>query len=1135
MKLLDLLLLITCSSPTSSFLISDYFCSSSSFDGYLYGSDKLSEYVVHDIFITIDSTRFGWVLLGQERGCEVKIDQSPGYSGALSLHGASTRFLPLPKKQYNVALKTNDGVKHNIVLRNTYRDPAFCREKVTHDVIRNCNGHAVQTAHANVYINGEYNGLYQVFEDIDFKFLDDSFADGNIDMWYYVRRIFEIQIETVEEEEGEEEGDEYSSYTTSQHEILNLNYETASSQKIILYNPVYQVANMSHAVHDLFHFESLAAFFISIKLMNVMDTFYHNYGLARNVKDLLLYPILWDADKSLGVFAEDSNIGYLGLSLPFKVMDRYIYPSAYESIEGTQFTEDSLYRNLSLGFMSPGGAISNQSLQEVVNIFSESLAKSAKRDQEKWSRWYCANRMNFNEATEEMKKVLETSHWNFLQVLQDTPEQMKQDQWADSFECDDQYYGKPDRGMIAFLSVIAVLNLFSFLIPKYCGNVLLSLGKGRETEEEGEEKGSFYLLLKTLFTQQYYDDCKQQFFTYEYSLNVFVSFFLLGSYLVYAYLDVLDSSEILGEPYMQQIQYIWIYFIVIMNIGFHIPRNWLRISLWASVVVVSNIYAIVDLIAFAGADSDKSASNSRGLTLSLDNTESPRVFILYIWFRVICQVIFMLYSLQIPSLSKETTDDWDTEYLKCPEYQRSMEEEEDNKSPYHRDQDQDISDLEEAVSSKRNLDGNPSSASRGSAEYEMVVREPSSGNSSAIDDHNHDLSKSSPHHHSTVTIESDDANGNNEERSSTNQILLSQTEYSSPKNAEPTTSATQAEYKHQMKRFMQINMLVFIAVCVGYVIYLGVVGTLKETAGEVAFSTIISVVILINIRAVYSCAKWFWLYAYGFDSSTLSLLFSSRDDQAWQLDHIRTMKLHYRKYAHYLPFNKLNTERKIRTVDGWIKKIAHTYDGLMVFILSTSSFAEGGETAETFSYAYTVSLIYMSFYMITFNSNGPFAWILYGAKARIMDGFLGRENEIFGYMFDKYMLPISVPLLIWLRKSAGDDVLVLMSWYIFMPIIIGDSVAEIVGGTWGKQKIRVWGMGEINRKSWEGTNAMFISSLSILLVLNIVRGLSWKWYFFAILNCFVATMIELWAYRSTDNVCMLIASALLGVAFTRIL
>jgi hypothetical protein len=671
----------------------------------------------------------------------------------------------------------------------------------------------------------------------------------------------------------------------------------------------------------------------------------------------------------------------------------------------------------------------------------------------------------------------------------------------------------------------------------------------------------------SILWQKYSTSCHEHLRHTEYYLNLFVSLFLLISYLVYGYLDVLDSSEILGIPYMQQIQqYIWIYFIVLMNLSFHIHPHWIRILLWGCVVTVSNIYAIVDLIAFAGADSDaKSASNSRGLTLSLDNTESPRVFILYIWFRVICQAIFMLYSLQIPSLAKVTTDDWDAEYYRHSDNSNSKMKEqeqegmevgevtvdEENQSPYHRHHDKGKGNSQ-GVTSSADKEGSP-------AEYEMIPRP----------------------HASLSTVQKTDSSSlglrEREERLS-NQSLLPQQQQQhelSPTDDElqqedPATTApggvgpsasnshstSQLEYKHQMKRFMELNMLIFLAVCVGYVIYLGIIGTLKHTAGEVAFSTIISVIILINIRAVYSCVKWFWLYSYGFDSDTLQLIFSTRDDDVWQLDQIRTMKLHYRQISHYLPFHELNTERKIRAVDGWIKKIAHTYDGLMVFILSTSSFAAGGgdgdggdddgssggggggdEIAETFSYAYTVSLIYMSFYMITFTSNGPFAWILYGAKARVMDGFLGRENEIFGYMFDKYMLPISAPLLIWLRHSTGgnDEILLLMSWYIFMPIIIGDSVAEIVGGTWGKQQIRVWGMGEINRKSWEGTIAMFMSSLFILLVLNIANGLSWKWYFYAILNCFIATMIELWAYRSTDNVCMLIASVLLAVAFTKIL
>ena len=147
----------------------------------------------------------------------------------------------------------------------------------------------------------------------------------------------------------------------------------------------------------------------------------------------------------------------------------------------------------------------------------------------------------------------------------------------------------------------------------------------------------------------------------------------------------------------------------------------------------------------------------------------------------------------------------------------------------------------------------------------------------------------------------------------------------------------------------------------------------------------------------------------------------------------------------------------------------------------------------------------------------------------------GRENEIFGFIFDKYMLPVSVPLLLWLQQAAGNTHTLYLSWYIFMPIIVGDSFAEIIGATWGKQKLKVWGMGEINKKSLEGTAAMFISSFCIMIALNIYYSLGWAWYIFAVFISAVATLVELYAYRSTDNVCMLISSALLSVAFVHII
>ena len=43
-------------------------------------------------------------------------------------------------------------------------------------------------------------------------------------------------------------------------------------------------------------------------------------------------------------------------------------------------------------------------------------------------------------------------------------------------------------------------------------------------------------------------------------------------------------------------------------------------------------------------------------------------------------------------------------------------------------------------------------------------------------------------------------------------------------------------------------------------------------------------------------------------------------------------------------------------------------------------------------------------------------------------------------------------------------------------------LSEIVGSLYGKQKLRVWGVGEVNRKSVAGTVACFLGSLVLCLV-----------------------------------------------------
>ena len=211
--------------------------------------------------------------------------------------------------------------------------------------------------------------------------------------------------------------------------------------------------------------------------------------------------------------------------------------------------------------------------------------------------------------------------------------------------------------------------------------------------------------------------------------------------------------------------------------------------------------------------------------------------------------------------------------------------------------------------------------------------------------------------------------------------------------AEAEPLSANAENKHKMKQFMLVNMACFILICVGFVIYIFASG-LSSTLNfrELLFSVIISVAILINIRAFYSCVKYFWLHAYGFDAETLDVIFGNREDEEkWSLDRLKNMELTARKsaFSFLLAGEELTTEKKMRTVDGWTKKIAHTYDGLLVFILSATSFSESENAIETYSLAYLISMLYMILYVVTYRQNGTLGWIIYGAKSRIMDGYLG--------------------------------------------------------------------------------------------------------------------------------------------------
>lgn len=76
-----------------------------------------------------------------------------------------------PNNKVPFKIKTNkyvmgqkhDGIKE-FTLHNSYEDPTYMREKITYDICKDMGLHALRTAYAKVYIDGNYWGLYTIVE-----------------------------------------------------------------------------------------------------------------------------------------------------------------------------------------------------------------------------------------------------------------------------------------------------------------------------------------------------------------------------------------------------------------------------------------------------------------------------------------------------------------------------------------------------------------------------------------------------------------------------------------------------------------------------------------------------------------------------------------------------------------------------------------------------------------------------------------------------------------------------------------------------------------------------------------------------------------------------------------------------------
>ena len=181
--------------------------------------------------------------------------------------------------------------------------------------------------------------------------------------------------------------------------------------------------------------------------------------------------------------------------------------------------------------------------------------------------------------------------------------------------------------------------------------------------------------------------------------------------------------------------------------------------------------------------------------------------------------------------------------------------------------------------------------------------------------------------------------------------------------------------------------------------------------------------------------------------------------------------------------------------------------------------------------AVLTSWVFLAFYY----ADGFLAAAFYGPQSRVMDGALARANCLLittlWTAFKFVMVPIGGRLAAVFPPNHFAVVFALI-WGAY---IVTDAMSEVGGALFGKQTLRVRGIGDVNRKSIGGTVTGFVAALGFCLLIVVSQGLPGAWIGLAVIIAIASTLIELYSPRGTDDFFMATGNALICLAFGALL
>jgi hypothetical protein len=229
-----------------------------------------------------------------------------------------------------------------------------------------------------------------------------------------------------------------------------------------------------------------------------------------------------------------------------------------------------------------------------------------------------------------------------------------------------------------------------------------------------------------------------------------------------------------------------------------------------------------------------------------------------------------------------------------------------------------------------------------------------------------------------------------------------------------------------------------------------------------------------------------------------------------------------------------HSERRIRIIDMIGRRgrfITLAMAGFFYFYNSVSTDPTPGFATlflqDNLFDAVVTSWVFLAFYY----SNNVLAAAFYGPQSRIMDGVLARANCLLittlWTLFKFIMVPIGAQLAVVFSPGEFGVVFAL----IWGSYIVTDALSEIGGALFGKQRIRVRGIGDVNRKSVGGTLTGFAGALIFCLAIVLANQLPAPWIILAIVIAISNSTLELFSPRGTDDMTMATANALICWGF----